>query len=68
MIDVQIRMRYPSAIEGVPINNASIYMGAIIAQWFRLRIPSCRPGFESQTHHLPFYHFILICVMWKGQK
>ena len=33
-------------------------MGAAVAQWIRLRLPSCRPGFESQAHHLSFYQFI----------
>ena len=27
---------------------------AAIAPWFRLRLPSCSPGFESQAHHLCF--------------
>ena len=27
-----------------------------------------RPGFESQVHHLRFYQFLLICVMWKKRK
>ena len=27
---------------------------AAIAPWFRLRLPSCGPGFESQAHHLCF--------------
>ena len=37
---------------------------AAIAQWIHLRLPSCHPGFESQAHHLCFYHFIfeLCCV------
>ena len=26
-----------------------------MAQWIRLLLPSCRPGFESQAHHLNFY-------------
>ena len=30
-------------------------LGAAIAQWIRLRLPSCHPGFESQPHHLRFY-------------
>ena len=30
--------------------------GAAIAQWIRLRLPSRRPGFESQAHHLRFFH------------
>ena len=32
---------------------------AALAQWIRLRIPSCRPGFESQAHHQHFYQFML---------
>ena len=45
-----------------------MHRGATIAQWIRLRLPSCRPGFESQAHHLRFYQFILICVMWKNEN
>ena len=30
--------------------------GSTIAQWIRLRLPFCHPGFESQAHHLHFYH------------
>ena len=26
------------------------------------------PGFDSQTHHLCFYQFLLIYVMWKRRK
>ena len=33
--------------------------GAAIAQWIRLRLPSCRPGFESQAHHLCFFNLYL---------
>ena len=29
---------------------------ADIALWFRLRLPSCGPGFESQAHHLRFFN------------
>ena len=29
--------------------------GAAIAQWIRHRLPSCRPGFESQARHLCFH-------------
>ena len=32
---------------------------APIAQWIRPRVPSCRPGFESQAHHLCFFQFKL---------
>ena len=31
-----------------------------IALWFRLRLPSCGPGFESQAHRLSFLQFILL--------
>ena len=31
-----------------------------IAPWFRLRLPSCGPGFESQAHHLRFFQFVLL--------
>ena len=42
--------------------------GDTIAQWVHLRLPSCRPGFESKSHHLCFYQSILICVGWKKRK
>ena len=29
---------------------------AAIAPWFRLRLPSCGPGFKSQAHHLRFFN------------
>ena len=34
-----------------------IAWGAPIAQWIRLRLPPCCPGFESQAHHLIFFQF-----------
>ena len=39
--------------------------GAAIAQWIRLRLPSCRPGLESQAYQLSFYKFIIV---WKRRK
>ena len=33
---------------------------AAIAPWFRLRLPSCGPGFESLAHHLCFFQFVLL--------
>ena len=33
---------------------------AAIAPWFRLRLQSCGPGFESQAHHLHFFQFVLL--------
>ena len=41
------------------------FWGAAIAQWIRLRLPSCRPGFESQAHHLRFHEFIELCNVGK---
>ena len=32
--------------------------GATIAQWIRLRLPSCCPRFKSQAHQLRFHQFI----------
>ena len=29
-----------------------------IAPWFRLRLPSCGPGFESQAHQLCFFQLL----------
>ena len=45
-----------------------------IAQWIHLRLPSCRPGFESQANHLSFYFIysqicaIIVIVLWKERK
>ena len=33
--------------------------GAAVAQWIRWCLPSCRPGFDSQAHHLCFFQFKL---------
>ena len=30
------------------------FRGTILAQWIRLHLPSCRPRFKPQTHHLCF--------------
>ena len=35
-------------------------MGAAIAQWIRLRLPSSHPGFESQAYHLCFFQIIYL--------
>ena len=43
-------------------------MGAAIAQWIRLCLPSCRTGFESQAQHLSFYPFIFeLCHVEKSK-
>ena len=33
-------------------------MVAAIAPWFRLRLPSCGPGFKSQALHLRFFQLL----------
>ena len=33
------------------------------AQWIRLRLPSCGPGFESQARHLRFIIYSQICTI-----
>ena len=33
---------------------------AAIAQWFHLCLQSCDPRFETQTHHLRFFQFVLL--------
>ena len=38
--------------------------GAAIAQWIRLRLPSCRPGFESQAHHLCFFSIYIVQIVY----
>ena len=41
---------------------------AAIAPWFRLRPPSCGPGFESQAHRLRFFQFILLKLYRENSK
>ena len=38
-----------------------MFLGAAIAQWIRLRLPSCHPGFESQVHHFHFFYLEFLC-------
>ena len=42
-------------------------MGAAIAHWICLHLPSCRPGFESQAHHQCFNQFIFEFHIWFGK-
>ena len=47
------------------INVTILPKGAAIAQWIRLRLPSCWPRFESQVHHLPMLlSFIVKFVLY----
>ena len=57
----------------LPLLRRRIFWGAAIAQWIRLRLPSCRPGFESQAHQQCFFKFILfklyIChLIWNVKR
>ena len=38
---------------------------AAIDPWFRLRLPSCGPGFKSQ--HLRFFQFVLL-KLYRGNN
>ena len=42
--------------------------GAAIAQWICLHLPFCRPGFESQAHHLRFYHLKYLCNICRVKR
>ena len=42
--------------------------GAAIAQWIRLPLPSSRPGFESQAHHLCFFQIIYLSFELECEK
>ena len=44
------------------------HLMAAIAPWFRLRLPSCSPGFESQAHHLRFFQFVLLKLYRENNK
>ena len=51
----------------------TFWWGATIAQWIRLCLPFCCPGFDSQAHQLCFYHYSQICAifvhaMWEKNK
>ena len=53
--------------------NHSLIRGAAIAQWIRLRLPFCRPRFESQAYHLSFYkktysmiRYVFKFCSWRG--
>ena len=45
-------------IGAAQITDKSMVVGdAPVAQWICLLLPFCRPGFESQAHHLCFNQF-----------
>ena len=45
----------------LPTKDLRIVGVAAIAPWFRLRLPSCGLGFESQAHHLCFFNLYWNC-------
>ena len=51
---------FSSQSKCLKIAKGKIYVA--IAQWICLRLPSCRPRFESQAHHLVKY------VLLKGGR
>ena len=58
-------VNFPVKLSATEWSLTNIARGAAMAQWIRLRLPSCRPGFESQAHHLHFYQFIELCNVEK---
>ena len=44
--------------------NSELVGGTAIAQWIRLWLQSCRPGFESQAHQLHFIQFIKVQIVY----
>ena len=47
-------------------NDKILFFSTAIAQWIRLSLPSYRPGFEFQAHHLCFHQFIKnLCIVEK---
>ena len=46
-------LSYLSCFKNTQLTKCSFEM------WFRLHLPSCGPGFESQAHHLHFFQFVL---------
>ena len=49
-------------------NKRFANIAAAIAQWIRLRLPSCSPGFKSQAHRVCFYLFIFELCNVKMRK
>ena len=49
-----------SQVRSKPQDNSNI-MGADIAQWLSLHIPSCVPWFNPQAKHLELFNLYLNC-------
>ena len=50
----QFSSQYDSGIVNYDRKMMNMMRVAVIAPWFRLRLPSCGPGFESKAHHTLF--------------
>ena len=53
----------PCAPSSEVVANDRYVGAAAMAPWFRLCLPSCGPGFESQAHHLRFLQFTLLKLL-----
>ena len=43
-------------------------IAAVLAQWIRLRLPFCGPGFESRAHQLRYFQLKLALLREKDEK
>ena len=43
-------------------------VAAAIAPWNYLRLPSCGRRFDSQAHHLSFFQFVLLKLLWEKDE
>ena len=50
----------------LPPNERYFRKGTAIAQWIRLLLLSCGPGFEFHAHHLCFSR--ILCFVWENSK
>ena len=45
----------------MPLKLGTCIVGAVIAQWIRLHLPSCGPRFDPRAQHLRFVDLYLNC-------
>ena len=55
----------PIATAIFSVGQTNLWWGAAVAQWIRLHLTSCRPGFESSYAFIKLY---LNCDMYKRRK
>ena len=41
---------------------------AAMAQWIRLRLPSCSPGFKSKAHHPRYFQYVFELLREKDEN